>query len=304
VAKDPYELLGVNQSAGEAEIKKAYRRLAKKLHPDANPGDARAEARFKEVAAAYNLLSNPELKKAYDSGQVDASGQQQSPFAAGGFDPDDFRHGGFQFEGGSADEMAGLLASLFGMDMGARTDPRRSRFIRPQKGADVRYALAISFAESLTGGRKRVRMGNGRILDIKIPEGVEDGTTLRLRGEGEAGRNGGQPGDAKVDITVQPHKYFTREGHTLRLTLPVTLREAVQGGRVVIPMPTGDVSLRIPAGTNSGRILKLRGKGVRGGDLLVTTQIVVENLQDKGLVDWVQQKGRDENFNPREKIRL
>ena len=293
MAKDPYKLLGVPKTATDAEIRKAYRGLAKKLHPDVNPGDKAAETRFKEVTAAYNLLNDKELRARYDSGQVDASGQQQAPFGFGG--------GGFgsrQFEGGSADEMADLFSSLFGFNMGARTDPRRSQYVRPKKGADVRYKLTLSFVDAIKGGKKRVRMGNGQSLDVKIPKGVEDGTTLRLRGKGQPGTNGGPSGDARVEISVKEDKHFSRNGNTLRLLLPISLKEAVGGAKVRIPMPSGSVQLNIPAGTNSGQKMRLKGKGIDGGDLVVTTQIVLEDPENEALKAWADQM-KSGDFDPR-----
>lgn len=213
MAKDPYKLLGIKKSASEAEIRKAYRALAKKLHPDVNPGDEATETRFKEVTAAYNLLSNKDLRQQYDSGQVDASGQQQNPFAGGGYGG--FNQGGFQRTSGGQDEMADLFASLFGMNMGGLNPNRggyRQTRPRPQKGADIRYKMKLSFVDALKGGTKKVQMGDGKSLNVKIPEGVEDGATLRLRGKGQPGVNGGPAGDAKVDIVVGKHKHFERDG--------------------------------------------------------------------------------------------
>lgn len=294
MAKDPYKLLGVSKSATEAEIKKAYRALAKKMHPDANPGDEKAADRFKEITAAYTLLSDKNLRAQYDSGQVDASGQQQNPFAGGGFGGfgGANRQGGYQnatFGGG--DDMADLFSSLFGMQMGAGPGARqRTQMRRPQKGADVRYKMTVSFADVYTGETKRVKMSDGQSLDVKIPKGVEDGTTLRLRGKGQSGVHGGPAGDAKVDITVKMDKDFVRDGKNIRLRLPISLREAVLGGKVKVPLPVGAVSLNIPAGTNSGKTFRLKGKGFAGGDILATTEIMLEDPKDPELVAWAKKQ--------------
>lgn len=298
MAKDPYKLLGVTQSATDSEIRKAYRTLAKKLHPDVNPGDDKAAERFKEVTAAYNLLSDKDLRARYDSGQVDASGQQQNPFG-GGFGG--FGQGQYRGRAGGQDDMADLFSSLFGMNMGGM-NPNRGGYGRPQKGTDVRYKVTLSFVEALKGGTRKIKTAEGDTISVKIPEGVEDGKTLRVRGKGRSGNYGGSAGDAKIEITVGKHKYLTRDGNNLRLNLPISLREAILGGKIRIPMPTGPVQVNLPAGTNSGKTLRLKGKGLKGGDLLVTTQIVIKDIKNKDLKDWALSQVSDKDDHLRDDI--
>ena len=311
MAKNPYTLLGVAKSATDKEIKSAYRKLAKKLHPDVNPGDSAAEAKFKEVTAAYNLLSNPDLRRQYDTGQVDASGQQQNPFAGG------FRHANAQggmntgfggFGGMGQDDMSDLFSSLFGMNMGGMGGRRQAhggfqhRPAPPQKGEDVRYKLKMSLVDALTGGVKDL----GKGLNVRFPKGIKDGQTLRLRGKGRAGSNGGPAGDAHVKILVQPHKRLTREGNDLQLTVPISLSEAMKGVKIDLDLPTGKVSVSLPAGTNTGKRLRLKGKGVRAkdgtGDLYLTAQIVLTDGELAGASVLAAQLPDGENHELRRKL--
>ncbi len=274
MAKNPYTLLGVKKTASEAEIRKAYRALAKKYHPDVNPGDVAAETKFKEITAAYNLLSNKDLRRQYDTGQVDSSGQQQNPFAGGfgGRSGPQFQTGFGGFGGiGGQDDMAELFSSLFGMNMGGMRGGMNRRQARPAKGADVRYKMQISLADALKGGSKTLDIG----LKVKIPKGLKDGQVLRLKGKGQPGQHGGPSGDAKIEITVKPHKNLTRKGDSLYLDLPISLTEALHGAKVKVDMPSGAVQLSIPPGTNSGKKMRLKGKGVGAGDLVVTPIITL-----------------------------
>jgi len=299
VAKDPYKLLGVDRSASDEDIRKAYRTLAKKMHPDVNPGNEAAANKFKEISAAYSLLSDKKLRAQYDSGQVDASGQTQSPFGRGFGQNGGFQHTGF---GGGSDDISDLFSSLFGMNMGPQTGGSRRQGYRqrpvPKKGGDLKYTLALTFFESLKGGNKRIKLKDGQSLNVKIPDGVEDGAVLRLRGKGQTGHHGGANGDARVHITVKPHKYYVREGNVLRLSLPITLKEAILGAKVNLPMPSGAVKLNIPAG-NSGKALRLKGKGVQGSDLIVTPYIVLSDNISETLVAWARSEPDDMVFNPR-----
>ena len=278
--KNPYDLLGVKKSATDKEIRSAYRKLAKKLHPDVNPDDEAAAERFKEVTAAYNLLSNEELRKQYDSGAIDEQGQQRNPFAgAGGFGQ---RGGGAGystgfggFEGMRAggmrgDDMSDLFSSLFGMNTGPFGGGGMNRPPVRRKGADIRYAMTLSLPEALQGGMRV--LPNGK--KVRIPAGVKDGQTLRLKGQGEPGINGGPAGDGKVAVSVADHPNLGRSGNDLTLRLPISLREALLGGRVQIDLPGGAVALKVSPGSNTGKKMRLKGKGVNGKGNLVVELVV------------------------------
>jgi len=300
MAKNPYKLLGVSKTASDAEIRKAYRALAKKYHPDVNKDKPQMAEKFKEISAAYSLLSDKNMKKRYDSGQVDGSGQQQNPFAGDrnpfgtGFGGMGGMGGGRRGQMGGGDDMAELFSSLFGMNMGGMQGGMQQRRRPPQKGADIRYKITLPFIDAITGGTKKLTGG----LTVKIPKGVEDGQVLRVIGKGKPGVNGGPKGDAKVEITIKPHKNFTRDGKKLRLTLPISLKEAVLGGKVGVPLPGGEIDLKIPAGANTGQKMRLKGKGIAGGDLIVTLQIVLAEGDAVGLKEWAKSPDK-QAFNPR-----
>jgi len=269
-------------------------------NPDVNKDKPQMAEKFKEISAAYSLLSDKEMKKRYDSGQVDGSGQQQNPFA-GGRNPFNTGFGGMGGMGGRGrrasmggqDDMAELFSSLFGMNMGGMQGGMQQRRQPPKKGADIRYKIALPFVDAITGGTKKLTGG----LTVKIPKGVDDGQVLR--GKGKPGVNGGPKGDAKVEISIKPHKNFTRDGKKLRLTLPISLKEAVLGGKVGVPLPGGEVELKIPAGANTGQKMRLKGKGIAGGDLIVTLQIILADSDAKGLKDWAK-TSESRDFDPRQ----
>jgi DnaJ-class molecular chaperone len=286
--KNPYDLLGVAKTATDKEIRSAYRKLAKKLHPDVNQGDEAMAERFKEVTAAYNLLSNEDLRRQYDSGAIDDQGQQRNPYAGGGFGS---RGGGPGYEtgfggfegfgsrgrgGAGQDDMSDLFGSLFGMNTGPFAGGSRGGMRRPQKGADVLYSVDLSLAEALRGGTRKLPSGT----KLRIPEGVKDGQTLRLRGKGQPGVHGGDAGDAKVKVSVRKHPNLSRRGNDLHLRLPISLSEALNGGPVRIDMPNGTVSLKIAAGSNTGKKMRLKGKGAQGsnktrGNLIVELAVTL-----------------------------
>ncbi len=312
MAKDPYKLLGLTKSASSDDISKAYRKLAKKYHPDVNQGNEKVAEKFKEISAAYTLLSDKKLKAQYDRGQIDGTGQQRSPFGAGGFGAGGF--GGFNQRRGrgggqgpmgamGGNDMNDLLQSLFGMQMGSMGGGMSGGMggmgPQPKKGKDIRYRVKLSLFEALKGGSRKIKGRDGKSFSVKIPKAIDDGKTLRVRGLGASGVNGGAPGDAKVEIEVLKDKYFQREGQNLRLKLPISLQEALLGAKIKISMPEGHVQLNIPAGTNSGTTLRLRGKGIKGGDLLVSPQIVLEDKSAPELLKWAKLHTKSDNFDPR-----
>jgi DnaJ-class molecular chaperone len=286
LALDPYTVLGVPRSATEAEIKKAYRTKVKALHPDQHPNDVRKAEEFKRVSSAYEILGDAEKKAKFDRGEIDAEGNPRG-FAGGGFPGGG---GGGRWEGGSpfggaqGDPFEDILSGMFGA--GAR---RRNP--GPQKGRDIRYRVEISFEDAVTGARRRMTMADGSALDVNIPAGITSGQTLRLKSQGQPSPSGGAPGDALLEVDVQPSQIWTRDGKDLRMPLSVDLRTAVLGGTVDVRTPSGPVALKIPAGTNTGAQLRLKGKGVQvtpPGDLYVRLEIVLSDPRDEGLKRWAE----------------
>ncbi|QFU16879.1 DnaJ C-terminal domain-containing protein [Microvirga thermotolerans] len=297
MAESPYELLGVKPNASADEIQKAYRKLAKKYHPDLNPGDRTAEDRFKAISAAYDLLSDPEKRARFDRGEIDASGAERPQrryyrdFASEETGPS------YRSDAGFADFMdQDILSAL--LRRGART-----RFAMP--GQDLRFRLVLDFLEAVNGTRKTVTLPNGQSLDITIPAGIRDSQVVRLAGKGEPGIGGGPPGDALIEVHVRPHRLFTRQDDDIRLEVPISLREAVLGGRIQVPTPTGPVMVSVPKGSNTGRILRLRGKGVprpdgTQGDLHAVLKVVLPDRPDPELEAFAERWTGGALYNPRD----
>ena len=290
MAADPYTLLGVSRTATEADIKKAYRKLAKELHPDRNTDNPKAAEKFSQVTSAYDLLSDKDKRARFDRGEIDMNGNPASPFGGGfggagmgGAGQRGFRHDGFEGFGGGTGQEAPDLSDLFEGLFGGRSarggggpfGGGGSRRAAP-KGASVQYRLKVSLTDAATLASQRITLGDGKTIDLKLPAGVEDGTQMRLGGKGEAGPGGN--GDAIVTIEIQPHPFFKRDGDNLRLDLPLTLAEALGGTKVKVPTADGAVMLTVAPGSSSGRTLRLKEKGMTRkdgsrGDQLVTLQI-------------------------------
>ncbi len=294
MSDNPYDILGVTKDASDKEIKAAYRKLAKSLHPDLNPGDRDAEARFKAISAAYNLLGDKEKRARFDRGEIDASGSEtpQNPFYrqhAG----DGSRHHYYSSEGFSdfGDE-SDFFADLFAQ---ARRQGRTQGESGPRafRGADIRYRLAIDFLDAARGAKRRVTMPDGIALDITVPAGVADGQTLRLKGKGGPGQGGGPAGDAYVTLEILPHPLFRRDGRDILLDLPITIDEAVLGGKITVPTIHGKVTVPLPAGSNTGRVLRLKGKGIAGkageeaGHQFITLRVMLPDKPDDELRDFM-----------------
>jgi DnaJ-class molecular chaperone len=299
MAEDPYKVLGVARDAPDEEIRRTYRKLAKQLHPDLNPANrAAAEEKFKKVSAAYDIVGDPEKRKQFDRGEIDANGEPRRgfhrPYGRGGpFGGRAGRRGDDDF--GFGDIFSDLFGRARGGDAGG---PFAGR------GRDVRYTLEIDFLEAATGARKRVTMPDAGVLDLTVPEGVADGQTLRLKGKGSPGVRGSEAGDALVEIRVRPHPHFKRVGDDIALDLPITIDEAVIGAKIEVPTVSGRVQLTIPKGTSSGRVFRLKGKGVRNtttshtGDQLVAVRIVLPDTIDEKLAYFMSEWRQSHRYDP------
>lgn len=290
MAGDPYKELGVSRGASQDEIKKAFRRLAKDLHPDKNPGDAKAEERFKRITAAFDLLGDAEKRAKFDRGEIDADGREQfRGFGGGGRGGP----GGFGGQGGPGGR-AGFenidLDEIFGMFGGGARGGGGGRGFGG-RGQDVRATLEVSLEDSISGATRRIQFTDGRVLDVAIPKGASDGQTLRLKGQGAPGR-GGEAGDALIELKIAAHPVFRRDGADLNMDLPVSLEDAVLGGKVPVRTPEGVVSMTIPKGSNSGQTLRLKGRGAfaggKRGDLLAKLMITLPDPMDEALVKLAQ----------------
>lgn len=296
MARNPYAVLGLAPTASDADIRAAFRKLAKQYHPDRNPDDKKAENKFKEVAAAFDIIGDPDRRKKFDRGEIDEDGRErahpfgqwsrrQGPPGGGGFET-----GAGPGAGASFEDLSDIFSDLFGS--------RRAQQARPNRGRDLRYRLEVDFLDAALGAKKRVTMPDGRTLDLSIPAGLEDGQTLRLKGQGERGPAGA--GDVYVEVKVGPHRIFERDGNDIHVEAPISLKEAVLGGKITVPTIAGDVSVTVPKNSSSGTVLRLRGRGIAkgagpAGDQYVKLKIVLPEGGDRELEDFVKRwKGADE----------
>ncbi len=294
VMRDPYEILGVERSATDAAITSAYRKLAKKHHPDVNPGNKDAENTFKEIASAYELLSDKDKRARFDRGEIDASGQEKAPErnfyrgygddmgrskyrsyggphpGGGGFDPDD-------------------LESIFGARFRGR-------------GSDMRYTLTVDFIAAAKGAVKRLTLPDGKTLDVTIPAGLRDGQVLRLKGKGQPGMGGGPTGDALIEVSVLPHPVFKRDGDDVIVEVPITLKEAVLGAKIDVPTLSGNVTLTVPPNSNSGRRLRLRGRGIKEGHQQIELKVVLPSTPEPELAAFLETWTPQDDNSPRDDL--
>jgi DnaJ-class molecular chaperone len=323
--RDPYEVLGVTRSATAAEIKGAFRKLAKKLHPDANKHDPKAASRFAELNAAHEILGDADKRKAFDRGEIDAEGKPrfqgfegfgprggagagpEGAFETFSFGPDGFRSAGGRSGGRGFGGFEDILKDVFTRGGGGR-GARNSQFEQDDfaaPGRDLTASLSITLAEAAKGAKKRVQLPTGKEVEVKIPAGLDEGKQMRLKGQGLAAP-GGQPGDLLITISILPHPLFQRDGADLRLDLPVTLYEAVLGGKVRVPTLDGTVELAIPPGTNGGRTFRLKGKGFpakeRKGDLLATVRLVLPDGNDPEFEELMRKWRDAKPYDPRQDL--
>jgi DnaJ-class molecular chaperone len=299
LAQDPYLELGVPRSSNAEEIRSAFRKLAKRYHPDANPNDKSAEERFKRISAAFDLLGDEDKRKKFDAGEIDADGReihrgfQGSPFGQGGFRGGP---GAGEFDGA---DLGDILGEMFGRS--GRAGGFGGGF-QPPRGNDTRARLEIDLEEAIAGAKRRIGFSDGRTLEVSIPKGAADGQTLRLKGQGAPGRAG--PGDALIEISIRPHPIFRRDGDNLTMDLPVSAPDAVLGAKVETPTPDGPVTLSIPPGSNSGSTLRLKGKGMPGaggrrGDLLARILVTLPETPDPELVKFAEEWRANRPYAPR-----
>lgn len=294
MVKNLYDILGVSKTATATEIKSQYRKLARKYHPDLNKDDKAAAEKFKEISSAYDILGDKDKRQKYDNNEIDAEGKPTG-FGAGGFGAGGFNDDGYHTYSANGFNGAGFdFSSLFGEDIFSQFSGARGNGFsgagygtrRPQKGQDIAYSLDVDFLDAAKGAEKNIIM-NGKQLNVKIPAGTTSGQVLRLKGQGFASVNGGSAGDALITVNIRPHPYFRAEGMNILVDLPISMKEAVLGGKVIVPTISGKVNLTIPAYSSSGEKLRLKGKGIKTksgtGDEIVNLVIMSPKAKNVAL---------------------
>ncbi|HEX7759500.1 MAG TPA: J domain-containing protein [Caulobacteraceae bacterium] len=310
MAQDPYVELGISRSASADEIRKAFRKLAKANHPDTNPNNKTAEEKFKRVSAAFDIVGDPDKRKKFDAGEIDADGRETmrgygggDPFGRGaGGDPFGRGAGGFRSQSFEGADFSDILGEMFGNRGGGAGMGGRGGF--QSRGSDVKAKLEIDLEESIAGGKKRIAFSDGRTLDVTIPKGAADGQVMRLKGQGAPGRGG--PGDAMIELVIRPHPIYRREGDALVMDLPVSVPDAVLGGKVTAPTPDGPVTLSVPRGSNTGQTLRLKGRGLADGQggrgvLLARLVVTLPEQSDPELERFAETWRRDRPYSPKRK---
>jgi DnaJ-class molecular chaperone len=305
--EDLYKTLNVPRTASQDDIRKSYRKLAKELHPDLNPGDKAAEERFKKVSAAFGILGDADKRARYDRGEIDASGQERPEQRFyreyAGDDP------GFRYRSNAGyrdfSEFSDVFGDLFGKGRGGQQEEGRPFQAR---GPDARYRLEVEFLDAIRGDKKRITLPEGGTLDLTIPAGTRDGDVLRLKGKGGQGLGGGPAGDAMVEIAVKPHAVFARDGDDIQIEGPITLDEAVLGGKIEVPTVSGRVTVTVPKGASTGQTLRLKGQGAKSrsgaaGDQLVKLKVVMPEAVDPDLEAFVREWRAKHAYDPRRRLR-
>ena len=312
MARDPYQELGVLRTASADEIRKAFRKLAKENHPDTNPGNKAAEERFKKVSAAFDIVGDVEKRRKFDSGQIDADGREtMGGFGAGGpwgqqpqggFGAGQGGRGGFRTETFEGADLGDILGEMFGGGRGRPGGTGGGFGGFSQRGADVRAKLEIDLVDAIRGGKQRIAFSDGRTIDVTIPKGAQEGQTLRLKGQGSPGRSGA--GDAFIELAIKPHALYRIEGDALVMDLPITLYDAVLGGKVEAPTPDGPVTLTTPKGSNTGARLRLKGRGLADakghrGDLFARLVVTLPETPDAALEAFAAEQRAKRPYSPK-----
>jgi DnaJ-class molecular chaperone len=293
---DPYNILGLDKAASEAEIKSAYRKLAKKHHPDMHPDDPKMAEKFKEISAAYMILSDGELRRRYDAGEIDANGQETAKFR--------YEYAGGRGGGGSSFDFNNFdPQDIFNEFFGGGFGRRRQR--GPVKGGDRHYSITVDFLDAANGATQRITLPTGKTLDVSIPAGIAEGQQVRLKGQGHESADGGSPGDALIEVAVRRHKFFERDGNDIRVELPITIYEAVLGAKIEVPTIDGAVAMTIPKGSDSGKVLRLKGRGLpkgkgkQRGDEYVKLKLILPPEKDPELERLIDEWSKERQYDPR-----